>query len=79
MSILSNILINFRFEELLFKLPDTNGYAPGKKPVDISDEQIKFAVHPSYGEPMVAMAAVKYSELKVLVRMSSKLRLIMCL
>lgn len=59
--------LSFRFEELIFKLPDDNGYSPGEKRINLNQEQFKVAVHPSPEQPMVAMAAIGYEDLKILV------------
>jgi len=54
------------FKELMFKLPDDNGRILGESPKDLTQESLRFAVHPARDRPMIAMATVNYGDLKIM-------------
>ena len=51
----------------MFKLPDDNGRILGESPKDLTQESLRFAVHPARDRPMIAMATVNYGDLKIMV------------
>ncbi|KAL9966991.1 hypothetical protein ACROYT_G025142 [Oculina patagonica] len=53
------------FKELMFKLPEDNGRVLGETIEDITQEALRFAVHPGKDLPMIAMATANYGDLKV--------------
>ncbi|XP_048578452.1 uncharacterized protein LOC116613501 [Nematostella vectensis] len=53
------------FQEVVFSLPSECGYSPGEKPMDLNELQLKVAIHPTENKPMIAMAAIKYSDIKI--------------
>lgn len=55
------------FKELVFKLPEDNGHVLGEPRGDITQEPLRFAVHPGRDRPMIAMATANYEDLKIMV------------
>lgn len=55
------------FKELMFKLPEDNGRVLGEPIEDITQETLRFAVHPGKDRPMIAMATANYGDLKIMV------------
>ena len=55
------------FKEVMFKLPEDNGRVPGESKVDITQEALRFAIHPGKDRPMIAMATSNYGDLKIMV------------
>ncbi|RMX45613.1 hypothetical protein pdam_00010592 [Pocillopora damicornis] len=54
------------FKELMFKLPNDDGCILGEPVKDITQEPLRFAVHPGKDRPMIAMATTTYGDLKIL-------------
>lgn len=59
----------------MFKLPEDNGRVLGETIEDITQEALRFAVHPGKDLPMIAMATANYGDLKIVV---SYLKLFIC-
>lgn len=59
--------INSLFKELMFKLPEDNGHVLGKPREDITQQPLRFAIHPGKDRPMIAMATANYEDLKIMV------------
>ena len=55
------------FKELMFKLPDYNGRILGEPAEDLTQEPLRFAIHPAKDRPMIAMATANYGDLKIMV------------
>lgn len=55
------------FKELVFKLPDDNGSKLGEPAQNLTQEAVRFAIHPAKDRPMIAMATVNHGDLKILV------------
>ena len=51
----------------MFKLPNDDGCILGEPVKDITQEPLRFAVHPGKDRPMIAMATTTYGDLKILV------------
>ena len=51
----------------MFKLPEDNGHVVGEPRQDITQEALRFAVHPGKDRPMIAMATANYEDLKIMV------------
>lgn len=51
----------------MFKLPEDNGHVLGEPRQDITQEALRFAVHPGKDRPMIAMATANYEDLKIMV------------
>ena len=51
----------------MFKLPEDNGHVVGEPRQDITQETLRFAVHPGKDRPMIAMATANYEDLKIMV------------
>ncbi|XP_020616659.1 uncharacterized protein LOC110054652 [Orbicella faveolata] len=54
------------FKELMFKLPEDNGHVLGKPREDITQQPLRFAIHPGKDRPMIAMATANYEDLKIM-------------
>ena len=59
--------LNSEFKELMFELPNDDGCILGEPIKDITQEPLRFAVHPGKDRPMIAMATTTYGDLKILV------------
>ena len=55
------------FKELMFKLPDDSGRKLGEPAEDLTQELLRFAIHPAKDRPMIAMATTNYGDLKIMV------------
>lgn len=55
------------FKELIFKLPDDSGRKLGEPAEDLTQEPLRFAIHPAKDRPMIAMATTNYGDLKIMV------------
>lgn len=51
----------------MFKLPEDNGRVLGEPTKDITQEPLRFAIHPGKDRPMIAMATASYGDLKIMV------------
>lgn len=60
----------------MFKLPEDNGHVLGEPRGDITQEPLRFAVHPGKDRPMIAMATANYEDLKIMVCINSVLGLL---
>ena len=57
----------------MFKLPEDNGHVLGEPRGNITQEPLRFAVHPGKDRPMIAMATANYEDLKIMVCINSVL------
>ena len=60
-------MLNSSFEEVVFQLPNGNCSNPGELPKHITNEPLRFAVHPGKDLPMIAMTSVNYGDLEIMV------------
>ena len=55
----------------MFKLPEDNGRVLGVPKEDITQEPLRFAVHPGKDRPMIAMSTANYADLKIMVSVNN--------